>query len=172
MFSTGDVVSNVKTELDFKDLSTLKFTSYSRLLDKQLCQYLALNKNTNINEKREKETIETLLRINIYSITAKHVAINDCRIIKDNQVHSKEDYTGCVILQTKTKNDISIADININESVQQKLSLQYGVSDLIILGKNTTICLPSNQELLVFNIKECSETEWIDTLSLAIKPTR
>lgn len=170
MAFTEGIVPRVKTELDFNELDTLKYTSYSRLLDKQLCQYLALNKTTNLSEEKEKETIQTMLSLNIYSVTEECITIDDCSILTTTKLQSKEDYTGCVILQTKTKNDTCITSIRDNLNLNE--NLQYNVSDFIALGKDVTAYFPSYQELLVFNIKKCSKTKWIDAINLAIKPTR
>lgn len=169
----GSVVPWTKTELCFKDLEEHHYTTYAHLFDKQLCQYLALNKDTNLKNKEEIEFINSLISINLYSIAELTLAITDSHIISSDNVAKKGNCIGCVPLQTYTTKEISTVSL-LNKTKQNCKPdlITYAVGDLILFDTNILLRFSNEQDFLLFNLKECLKTEWINSMRLVVKPTR
>jgi len=162
-----------KTELCFKDLEEHHYTTYAHLFDKQLCQYLALNKDTNLKDKKEIEFINSLISINLYSIAELTLDITGSNIISSDNVAKKGNCIGCIPLQTYTTKEISTVSLfnKTKQNCQPEL-ITYTIGDLILFNTNVLLRFSNEQDLLLFDLNECLKTEWINNMRLIVKPTR
>ena len=170
-FSQG-VVPFVTSELEFKKLSSQKFITYNRLLDKQLCQFIALGRDNQELTDKEVKTLSDMITVNIYSLTGYRVKVKNVSILVDNKSCSTYENTGYVVLRTKTKSETSTTHIISNEKAEKCVKLQYSIGDFILCKKGIKLELDTVQNILKFELVFSSESEWVDAEGFTVKPTR
>ena len=172
MLITGNPVPYVSTELDLDELDTNGYTTYRRLLDKQLCQYVGLLPDENLKNESQSQIINKITSLNIYSLTGKTFKVNNSCLFSSNKFITNNKINGFVFLHTQTANDIDIMTIE-NGFTEQKI--QYSVSDLLLTQKELTIRLKNTQPILTFNAEKCLHDTWIEyikSIEFSVKPTR
>ena len=168
----GETIPHVSDILCFKTLYKNKVTSYSHMLDHQLCEYLGLGDTLEIKEDRHVKILEKMLSINFYSISSKYFKINNLYTTKENQFKCKKNIDCFIPLEVKRSKHTGLVTITTEGCADNKL--QYRRSDLILSLENTYLEFDRGS-FLCFNLEECSETEWretIDSGSFCVKPTR
>lgn len=169
---SGGCIPFVSSELEFDKLESEPYITYNRLLDRQLCQFISLRKDDLDLTEEEKNILSNIASMNIYSLTETTVKISKLTHLKDALWEADYDYTGFVILRTKTRCETSKATIFVNNNLEDNAAIQYAAGDLILCKKGLKLQPDTPQNILKFELKFCSKSEWIDTSNFTVKPTR
>jgi len=169
---SGACIPFVSSELEFDKLESEPYITYNRLLDRQLCQFISLRKDDLDLTEEEKNIVSNIASMNIYSLTETTVKINKLTHCKAAVLEAEYDYTGFVILRTRTKCETSKATIVIDNNLEDDAAIQYSAGDLILCKKGLKLKPDTPQNILMFELKFCSKAEWINTSNFTVKPTR
>lgn len=166
------MVPHVSTELSFETFYKNKFTSYSHMLDHQLCEYLGIGETLEIKEDRHVKILEKMLSINFYSVIDRYFKINNLHTTKENKFECNKHINCFIPLNIERPKHTGVVNILHENDVEEQL--MYRRSDLVLASENMYLEFDKGS-FLCFDLEECSETEWREIINgggFCVKPTR